>query len=97
MADPDESTERNRNGDGRVTDDSTAEGEPEPAVQSEALHRQQLFVGSAVAVLGGLAVTVSTLQQLPEVPFFAALFGGMVTSGLLFGLVFVGLFKTSGD
>ena len=69
----------------------------EPAVQSEAFRRQQLFVGSGVAILGGIAVTVSTLQQLPDVPFFAALVGGMLTSALLFALVFVGIFRGSGD
>jgi hypothetical protein len=92
-----ETTERSPSGDGGDLDETTAEDEPEPTVQSEALRRQQLFVGSGIAVLGGVAVTVSTLQQFPGVPFFAALVGGMLTSGVLFGLVFVGLFKASGD
>jgi phosphotransferase system glucose/maltose/N-acetylglucosamine-specific IIC component len=93
----DGTTEQSRDGDAGANGDTTADQEPEPAVQSEALRRQQLFVGSGIAVLGGVAVTVSTLQQFPGVPFFAALVGGMLTSGVLFGFVFAGVFRGSGD
>ena len=69
------------------------DGAPEPAVQSEALRRQQLFVASGVAALGGIAVTVATLQQLPRVPVIAAIAGGMVTAAVLFGLLSAGIFR----
>ena len=89
------------------TADETTEGEveeavaedelPEPTAQSEALRRQQLFVGSIVAAIAGIAVTVATLQQLPDVPFTAALAGGLITSALLFALLFAGIFRGSDD
>ena len=81
-------------GDGGDTD---AAEELEPAVQSEALRRQQLFVGSGAAVLGGIAVIVTTLQQFPDVPFVAALVGGMLTAAALFGLLFAGIFRGDSD
>ena len=77
--------------------DADAAEEPEPAVQSEALRRQQLFVGSGAAVLGGIAVIVTTLQQFPDVPFVAALVGGMLTAAVLFGLLFAGIFRGDAD
>lgn len=77
--------------------DADAPEEPEPAVQSEALRRQQLFVGSGAAMLGGVAVIVTTLQQFPDVPFVAALVGGMLTTAALFGLLFAGIFRGESD
>jgi hypothetical protein len=58
-----------------------------------ALLRQQLFVGSGVAALGGIAVVVGGTQQFPGVPFVATLGAGAVTTGLLFGLLFASLFR----
>ncbi|MFC7133835.1 MULTISPECIES: hypothetical protein [Salinibaculum] len=81
-----------------VEAEAVAEDEmPDPTVQSEALRRQQLFVGSGVAAIAGIAVTVATLQQLPDVPFTAALAGGLITSALLFALLFAGIFRGSDD
>ena len=107
-ADPDANSDGNPDPDtGGMTeedaDEMTADGPvdedemPEPSVQSEALRRQQLFVGSGVAAIAGIAVTVATLQQLPDVPFTAALAGGLVTSALLFALLYVGIFRGSDD
>jgi hypothetical protein len=76
-------------------DEGEGEGpdRPTPTAQSEALQRQQLFAGSAIAALAGVAVTVAVIQQYPGLSVYAAFFAGMVTAGLLFGLVFAGVFR----
>jgi len=66
---------------------------PRPAVQSEALRRQQLFVGSGVAALAGIAVAVAAIQQYPGLPVVFYLVVGVVTTALLFGLAFFGIFR----
>lgn len=67
--------------------------QPDPTPQSEALRRQQLFVGSGVAVVGGFAVFVATAQRYPGLSFPVYLAAGMVTTALLFGLTFAGIFR----
>jgi len=57
------------------------------------LRRQQLFVGSGVAVLGGAAVTVAGTQQVPGYPVGAYLLAGMVTTAVLFAVVFLSVFR----
>jgi hypothetical protein len=64
-----------------------------PDAHDTALARQQLFVGSGVAVLSGLAVVVGGTQQFPDVPFLAVLAVGLFTTGLLFALLSASIFR----
>lgn len=82
--------------DSEVTDAERADesdGDATPTPQSEALRKQQLYVGSGVAVLAGIAATIAGAQQFPEFPFVVFLLGGLAVTTLLFGLVFTGLFQ----
>jgi hypothetical protein len=72
--------------------DADGADDPEPDAQSEALRRQQLLVGSGVAALAGLAVSIGATQQFPALPVPVALGVGMVTTALLFGLLYASIF-----
>ncbi|MEF8853804.1 MAG: hypothetical protein V5A28_15525 [Haloarculaceae archaeon] len=66
-----------------------------PAGQSgegEALRRQQLFVGTAVASLSGMAVVVAGLQQFPGVTPVVPFGVGMVTTAATFAVVYASIF-----
>lgn len=76
-----------------AVDDEDGTDEPEPAVQSAALRRQQLFVGSGVAAIAGAAAVVIGAQQFPGLPFYAYLAVGMATTGVLFALLFFSVFR----
>jgi hypothetical protein len=75
-------------------DEGSDGGRPEPTPQSAALRRQQLFVGSGVAVLGGVAVVAAAAQRYPGYPFVVYLLAGMAASALLFGLTVGGVSGT---
>lgn len=67
----------------------------EPAGQSEdaeALRRQQLVVGTAIASLSGMAVVVAGLQQFPGVTPVLPFGVGMVTTAATFALVYASIF-----
>jgi hypothetical protein len=82
--------ETDRGDEGETDADSADDTEPDP--QSEALRRQQLLVGSGVAALAGLAVSIGATQQFPALPVPVALGVGMVTTALLFGLLYASIF-----
>lgn len=72
--------------------DDADEESPEPTPQSEALRRQQLLVGSGIAILTGIAVIVAVGQQFPSIPVPAAIVAGMATAGFLLALLLTGIF-----
>lgn len=86
VADP-ESTES------EAADADDDERDIEPTPQSEALRRQQRVIGVGIALLAGVAVTVSTLQQLPSVPVVAAVVGGALTTAVFFRMLSTGIFS----
>jgi hypothetical protein len=57
-----------------------------------ALRRQQLFVGTAIASLSGVAVVVAGLQQFPGVTPVLPFGVGMVTTAATFAVVYASLF-----
>jgi hypothetical protein len=77
-----------------VSDESeTGDGAPDP--EAEALRRQQLFVGSGIASIAGMAVVVVGLQQFPGVTPVVPFGAGMATTAVAFALLYVGLFGRS--
>lgn len=58
----------------------------------EALRRQQLVVGTAVASLSGMAVVVAGLQQFPGVTPVLPFGVGMVTAAATFAVVYASIF-----
>jgi hypothetical protein len=81
-------------GDEEATDRASGPDD-EPAGQSgeaEALRRQQLYVGTAVASLTGMAVVVAGLQQFPDVTPVVPFGVGMVTTAATFALVYASIF-----
>lgn len=76
-----------------MTEQESAEtDEPEPTPQSEALRRQQLVVGAAVAAIAGVAVVIGGAQQFPSVPILLFVLVGMTTTAFLFMLLYTGIF-----
>lgn len=73
-----------------VTDAET--GRPDPDPQSEALRRQQLFVGVGVSALAGVAVVVAGIQEFPGFPVVVYILVGMAVTTLLFGLLLASMF-----
>ncbi len=66
--------------------------EPEPTAQPAALRRQQLYVGSGVAALAGIAAVVAGAQRYPDIPIYVFVLVGMATTALLFVLLYVAIF-----
>jgi hypothetical protein len=83
--------EADTGGESAESEDVVSELEPTP--QSDALRRQQLWVGSGVAVLGGVAVIVATAQRFPDYPFFVYALAGTAATAVLFTLVLRGQFS----
>lgn len=69
----------------------------EPTPQSEALRRQQLYVGTAVSALAGVAVVVAGIQQFPGFSLLVYLLFGMATTTLLFGLLVASMFASAAE
>jgi hypothetical protein len=95
--DPVPMTDGDDDGDGPGTTDPVPTTESDdgdgPGAEDVALARQQLFVGSGVAALSGVAVVVAGTQQFPGLPFVAILAAGAATTGLLFALLSASLFR----
>lgn len=85
---------------GEETDsDSNSEepAQPEPTPQTEALRRQQLYVGTGVSALAGVAVVVAGIQQFPGFSLLVYLLFGMATTTLLFGLLVASMFASASE
>ncbi len=74
---------------------SKASAEPEPTPQTEALRRQQLYVGTGVSALAGVAVVVAGIQQFPGFSLLVYILFGMATTTLLFGLLVASMFASA--
>lgn len=73
-------------------DTDTSDGPVAESVETEALRRQQLFVGSGVAALTGMAVVVAGLQQFPGLTPVVPFGAGMVTTAATFAVVYASIF-----
>lgn len=73
-------------------DTDTSDGPAGESVETEALRRQQLFVGSGVAALTGMAVVVAGLQQFPGLTPVVPFGAGMVTTAATFAVVYASIF-----
>jgi len=62
------------------------------STEAEALRRQQLVVGTAIASLTGMAVVVAGLQQFPGVTPALPFGVGMVTTAATFAVVYASIF-----
>ncbi|MEF8872990.1 MAG: hypothetical protein V5A41_15310 [Haloarculaceae archaeon] len=71
--------------------------QPEPTPQAEALRRQQLYVGTGVSALAGVAVVVAGIQQFPGFSLLVYLLFGMATTTLLFGLLVASMFASASE
>ncbi|WP_302080417.1 hypothetical protein [Salinibaculum rarum] len=89
---PDEAT-----GDTEPDSTSSEPPEPEPTPQTEALRRQQLYVGTGVSALAGVAVVVAGIQQFPGFSLLVYLLFGMATTTLLFGLLVASMFASASE
>lgn len=88
--------------DGAPEDTSAATGddgptEPDPTPQSDAFRRQQLFVGTGVSALAGVAVIVAGIQQFPGFPLAVYVLVGMAVTTLLFGLLLTSMFASAAE
>lgn len=86
-------------GDQEVADGSADEARadteaerPDPDPQSEALRRQQLYVGTGVSALAGVAVVVAGIQQFPGFPVVVYILVGLAVTTLLLGLLIASMF-----
>lgn len=70
----------------------TESAQSESSLQSEAFRRQQLYVGTGVSALAGVAVFVASLQQFPSLPDIVYVLFGLATTTLLFGLLVASMF-----
>lgn len=77
--------------------ESEGSAEPEPTPQTEALRRQQLYVGTGVSALAGVAVVVAGIQQFPGFSLLVYLLFGMATTTLLFGLLVASMFASAAE
>ncbi|PSP27726.1 hypothetical protein BRC65_04235 [Halobacteriales archaeon QH_2_65_14] len=76
------------------SDSDEGDGEFGPTAQSDALRRQQYLVGVGGAVVAGLAMTVSSYQHFPELPTLVPVLAGLLSAGLVYGIVTRSLFPT---
>jgi hypothetical protein len=77
--------------------EARADDEPDPAAQSAALRRQQLYVGSGLAALAGIAAMIAGTQRYPDLPVYVFVLVGMATTALLFMLLYVAIFPGAED
>ncbi len=64
------------------------------SAEAKALRRQQLFAGTAIASLSGMAVVVAGLQQFPGLTPIVPFGAGMVTTAATFAVVYASIFGT---
>jgi len=81
----------------RADEAPDGDDDPEPTAQAAALRRQQLYVGSGVAGLAGIAAIVAGAQRYPDVPIYVFVLVGMATTALLFMLLYVAIFPGSDE
>ena len=62
------------------------------SAEADALRRQQLFAGAAIASLSGMAVVVAGLQQFPGLTPVVPFGVGMVTTAATFAVVYASIF-----
>jgi hypothetical protein len=71
--------------------------QPDPTPQADALRRQQLYVGTGVSALAGVAVVVAGIQQFPGFSLLVYILFGMATTTLLFGLLVASMFASAAE
>lgn len=89
--------------DGEHVDDDTESGADgsnssvEPTPQSEALRRQQRYVGIVGGALVGIAVIVSIVQRFPDLHLAIPLLAGGIGAGVVVWLVFNSIFPGASE
>ena len=78
-------------------DGATGTRTAKPSDEREALRRQQRLVAAGIALLAGVALAASAVQQFPDRPLVFPVVSGILGAALVFWLASKGLAPVDGD